>query len=218
MKRLIILVSCFCISFVACEEIETAPSPVPLSLDFSNLQIRQQAAYQRYIATCNSLEDDFEFTGDILIVEVIEENGQLMLQESLTAESPMYNPSQSPISYPITITNNQINIPESARLHSLLFAYYMQDELFLTPAQNMSLEQDGCFLSLDNERFSGFGIGIIDNFEIGNLEQNNQMAVYSNAGILNLDLHAYLIYNQNRILINHAIIDQNKVGGWVLME
>ena len=102
MNKLIIVMLCLCIGFTACEDDGILPSPVPISLDFSSLEVGQKAAYQRYTSDCEGVHRDFQFTGDILIVEVIEENGQLMLQESFTPESPMYQDNPTPFKQPIT--------------------------------------------------------------------------------------------------------------------
>lgn len=214
MKKLFVLSLCFCMGLSACED--TIPSPVELSLNFSNLEVGQKAAYQRYTSTCAGFERDFKLTGDILIVEVIEEDGQLMLQETFTPESPMYQTNPSPLTHPITSDGEKIIIPN--RWGSQLFFFYGNDSLFLNPQHNAALKQDRCVMMQDGTPFIGNEIGKIDKFEIGSLEQKDKTAVSCVPGSMFGNLEAYLIYDEKRILMSHTMQDGDQISGWSLLE
>jgi len=67
------------------------PNPIPENaINLSDLKAGQQSFFVKYISTCDSLEEKFEYTRDTLIVEVVEQGGMLLLKEHYTKHSPMY--------------------------------------------------------------------------------------------------------------------------------
>ena len=60
------------------------------AVDFENPSPGQETMFLRYESTCDSLNESFHYTKDTLRLAVIEEDGILYFEESLTAGSPMF--------------------------------------------------------------------------------------------------------------------------------
>ncbi len=189
-------------------------------VSLKDLKVGQQSAFVRYKTSCADLNGSFSYTGDTLILEVIEENGSLFFKESLTAESPMFlnGDFQEPIIYPVSSDGLVLSLPE--RDASALFFFYANDVVQLFPKDQVTLSQDACKLFLDSDPFIGNDIGKFDKFHVGPLTFNDKTAI-SCEPFFNLD--AYLIYDADRLYMSHVITIEDFNGqvfddvvlGWV---
>lgn len=61
----------------ACSKDLPTPLPADEAINLSNLKAGQKSIYKRYTTNCGELSSNFEFRGDVMHLEVIEEAGQL---------------------------------------------------------------------------------------------------------------------------------------------
>ncbi|MEM9820640.1 MAG: hypothetical protein AAF985_06190, partial [Bacteroidota bacterium] len=59
-------------------------------VNLSDLRVGQQSYFVQYETSCAGYESDFIYTGDTLVLEVVEQEGQIALKESFTPYSPLY--------------------------------------------------------------------------------------------------------------------------------
>lgn len=182
----------------------------------------QKSMYLQYSTQCEDLNGLFEFTGDTLMVEVLEENGQLLLKEELTEHSTsILNGAQyEPIIYPITCDGKKMLIPE--RQQSFLFFFYGNDTLRLETPLDVDLTQRDCKLFDQDDVFTGDDIGYLKSFVVGPVVQKDKIAV-SCVPIISID--AYLIYDEQQMHVSHVLYTSNFMGnisqsiqGWVLVN
>lgn len=199
----------------ACED--TTPNLVVNDnpLDFNAPSEGQKAYFQRYTSSCDNVNDDFEFTGDVLEVELIRQQGDFYLQESFTKESPLYEQGNTdPVLHKITFTDDYVLIPERSR--STLFFFYGNDTIHLKPSQKEVMTQNACRIDLGEQIFVGNEIGNINSFQIGPLVEVNKTVVACVPVGLNLD--AYLIYDENKLLMSHTVGFGGVIMGWYHMD
>lgn len=215
---------CFLAS--SCEKAEVVPGPFKEgAVHFKDLKAGQESKFVRYTLNCNDFEESFQWTGDTLVLKVIEEGKELYFQESLTPGSPMYlqGGDINPVTYPIERQVDQLYLPQ--REDSKLFYFYGSDYLVLKkePSTLLNhLEQDNCYMNLKGEAFIGDEIGIIDQFEIGTFKVENKMAVSCIPIYLGID--AYLSYDLDQLYLSHVIHKSefngqrtDSVEGWFLL-
>jgi hypothetical protein len=191
------------------------------NIDLSELKAGQKAEYHRYTTSCADINGDFKFTGDTLIVEVIEQNDELFLKEYVTANSPLYldGSFDTDVIYPVKNAGQGVIMPE--RWNSALFFFYANDTLRLHMDSNVHLIQEQCKMMLDDEPFIGNDIGEISSFQIGPVKYND-LTVVSCEPLEHLD--AYLIHDDNRLYGSHVIIFDffngggEMVSGWKLVN
>ena len=211
----------------SCEKAGVVPSPFKEGVvHFKNLKAGQQSRFVRYTLECNFSEDTFEWTGDTLILKVVQEGKKLFFQESLTPHSTMYQQGVflDPITYPIERQVDKLYLPQ--REDSRLFYFFGSDFLILkkeTSTLLNHLEQDNCHMKLKGETFTGDEIGIIDRFEFGPMKIENKMAVSCIPIYLGID--AYLGYDLDQLYLSHVIHKSefngqrtDRVEGWFLLE
>ena len=216
-----------CLLAFSCEKTEIEPAPVKEgAVHFKNLKTGQESRFIRYSLDCNDFENSFAWTGDTLILKVIEEGKELYFQESLTPQSPMNQQAGGldPITYPIERQVDQLYLPQ--REDSRLFYFYGSDYLILKkePSTLLNrLSQDNCYMNLKGEAFIGDEIGIIDRFEVGAALIEDKMAVSCIPIYLGID--AYLGYDLDQLYLSHVIHKSefngqrmDSVEGWFLLE
>lgn len=197
--------------------------PVPEgSINWAAPEAGQRSLFFNYTTQCDDLDGAFEFIGDTLVVEVIEENGQQLLKEQMTEHSISVingNPND-PIVYPITCDGEKVLIPE--RENSALFFFYGNDTLRLTTPMDVSLQQQDCKLFHNDNLFIGDDIGFVESFQMGEVEKKSKVAV-SCVPIVNVD--AYLIYDRQQLHVSHVIYTSTFMGdvtysiqGWMLAK
>ena len=75
----------------SCEKAELEPTPFKEgAVHFKALKAGQESRFIRYTLHCNDFDESFQWTGDTLVLQVIEEGTELYFQESLTPQSPLY--------------------------------------------------------------------------------------------------------------------------------
>lgn len=204
---------------------DTGPVPFPETrLNLSDLQVGQKSYYQKYTSKCDSMEQEFEFTGDTLIVEVIEIDGQLYLKEQPTPHSTMYldGTLTKPVQYPVHKERENILVLPK-RQESALFFFYGSDSLIVKPSQRVNLVQNDCKMYQLGNPFIGNDIGKINRFQIGEVLCENKTAV---SCVPITDLDAYLIYDENELHASHAVyvtsfwddVLGSRIIGWTLLK
>ena len=193
------------------------------AVNLSNLKAGQQSIFVNYTSSCDSLEEKFEYTGDTLVVEVVEQNGELYLKEFFTEDSPSYLDtfiSNDPVFYPVTGMEDNVLIPQ--RIDSKLFFFYGNDTIRLNRQHDVNLIQQGCKLMIESNPFIGDEIGVVQDFRFGDIEVKNKTVV---SCVPMVDIDAYLIYNNEQLFLSHTVtivefmgnIDEY-ISGWELIE
>lgn len=216
-----------CMLAFSCEKSAVEPAPFKNgAVHFKDLKAGQQSRFIRYTLNCNDFEQSFQWTGDTLILKVVEEGKELYFQESLTPQSPLFlqGGDVNPVTYLVERQLDQLYLPQ--REDSRLFYFYGSDFLILKKESSTllnRLEQDNCYMNLKGEAFIGDEIGIIDRFEVGTLKIEDKMAVSCIPIYLGID--AYLAYDLDQLYLSHVIHKSefngqrmDSVEGWFLLE
>lgn len=201
------------------------PSPIvnDNAVILTDLQIGQTSTYIRYTHSCSDESVDFAYTGDTLLLSVIDQNGQLYFEERITDHSPMAaNVSVAQIvRHPVFGDREKVLIPE--RFNSKLFFFFGNDTIPVMEQHSALLKQEGCLLYQTDTPFVGNDIGKLDQFVIGDIVQKDKRTV---SCVPIVDLDAYLIYDDYQLFQSHTIVRQEFFGqtvaidiqGWVLVE
>lgn len=225
MKTRFFLLICVVILLAACDKDPIVdPEPVPENaIDLSDLKAGQKSYFIKYTSTCDSLEEKFQYTRDTLVVEVVDQNGELFLKESYTENSPIYLDTlipNDPVFYPVRGIENNVLIPE--RAYSSLFYFYGNDTIRLNRQHDVNLIQQGCKLMINSNPFIGDEIGEVQDFRFGSIEVENKTAV---SCVPLVDVDAYLIYNDEQLFLSHTVtiiefngFIQEFIAGWELLE
>lgn len=225
MKQLSLLLFSLILLTLSCsKEEEIKPKTIPANaINFANLQAGQQSFYQMYTTKCDSLDEEFSFTGDTLVLEVIEGEASLQMREYFTENSPHYlsGANTETVEYPVKSDGTNAILPQ--RDNSLLFFFYANDTLRLQPEQRVDLVQQDCKLHLAGEPFIGNDIGNIDNFTIGDITLRDKISASCEPFF---DLDAYLIYDANQLSMSHVVYEEyfwdvliaTRIEGWILIE
>lgn len=218
--------SCLILLF-SCNKEDQIVAPNPIEKDtgitLTNLQVGQTSTYIRYTTTCENEESDFQYTGDSLVVTVIEKDGQLYLEERITDGSPMLQDDgvEQIFTHIVHGDGQRIMIPE--RGTSQLFYFFGNDTLPVLAEVNVDLKQNGCQLFLNENPFIGNEIGKIEQFKVGDIIQTDKRSV---SCIPMFTIDAYLIYDNRRLYQSHTIhfetfwdeVLSDVIIGWVLVE
>ena len=201
-----------------CESDINSPSVVHDPISFSNPKVNQISCYVEYKATCHLGNSSYFYTGDTLIVKVIEENSNLKFMEYFTPKSPSFlNGTIEAVTYPVHVNQEYLLIPE--RQQSDLFFFYGNDTIWTKPDHDVILEQNGCFFYHDSNLFIGEEIGLAEEIKFGNIEQWNKTVVSCVPTILAMD--AYLVYDNGDLNVSHTITStttQENIKGWELIN
>lgn len=200
----------------ACQETPIVPQPQPENwVDLSDPQVGQQSVYLRYESNCQSLQKEFAFTGDTLIVEIEKRDGLTMLTEHYSHGSPMYLQGimTDTTRYELISLGKDILIPD--RWSSQLFFFYGNDTLHLQPENRATLFQQSCKIELGKDPFIGNEIGFISSFELGTIRQKEKTVVSCVPMMFQLD--AYLFYDSQYLYQSHTVAEDDNVSGWVLL-
>lgn len=225
MKQLSLLFFSLILLTWSCSKDDTV-NPKPISanaVNFSNLQAGQQSFYKMYTTKCDSLDEEFAFTGDTLVLEVVEGEASLQLREYFTEKSPRYlsGANTETIEYPVKSEGTNAILPQ--RENSFLFFFYANDTLRLQPEQRVDLVQQDCKLHLEGNPFIGNDIGNVATFTIGDITVRDKISASCEPFF---DLDAYLIYDENQLSMSHVIHEEyfwddlisTRIQGWVLIE
>lgn len=209
--------------FFACERLVDVPAPQPDLregwVDFADPQNGQKTMYLNYTSTCESLDGDFEFVGDTLILEVLKSNKATVLMEYFTPYST--SGRVDTVYHEIESHGTFALLPE--RIKSSLFSFYGNDTLRLQPDNHQKVKQDGCRLSIKGENFEENEIGFLKSVTIGDVTIEDKTVVSCIPMPLFLD--GYLAYDRNHLYLAHTASanefngsQTSFVSGWVAME
>lgn len=177
----------------------------------------QANRFVRYeMGSCEDAGQSTTWTGDTLIVEVQKENDQFYLVESLTPGSPIFLQGgfSEPVKYPLTSVGDYALIPE--RDQSILFFFYGNDTIHLSPEPDVQLKQANCGLNIADAPFIGNEIGFVSEFKLGELLQEEKTVVSCVPVVLNLE--AYLFYEEGHLFMSHTIGWNGNVAGWQMLS
>ena len=209
MKLLIPSVALVCVTLLACKKDE---QPKPTSngnynpVVLSDLTPGQNTTYRAYTTTCGNLNGDFRFTGDLLVLEVLEVDDTLYFKEYYTEDSPSAAGGFEYM-HPVIVEDDYLLIKE--RWGSQLFYFYGNDTVFLNPDEQVVLEQSGCQLMQAGTPFIGNDIGHLSDFSFGGVHIEDRTAV--SCVPMMFGLEAYLFYNDQELTASHTIGN----GGWI---
>jgi len=226
MKYLIVIVFLLCAFSCAKEEIvdpivedpKVEDTIIDGYLNISNLKDGQKSTYREYNSNCENMESKFHYTGNKLVIEIVESDFALVAHETVTNEQGIViNEAIYPIS---NDANGNIIIPE--RVSSELFFFYDNDKITTDPSSMIALEQIDCAINFDNIIFDGDDIGLLDNFAIGDINKQD-LTVVSCVPIFEID--AYLMYDKHNLYTSHVVNTSEFLGevegfisGWQLVE
>lgn len=218
------ILSIFVITFLfACQKEEDLLFPSH-QIDLSNLQVGQTAKYVNYHTFCGTMEEDFEFLGDTLLLKVIEESGKLYFSEALSpfSKSVINGGGWEPVKYPVEKQSYKLKMVD--RTNSKLFYFYGND--YLTTRQPLKVkyvQQNGCKLDLNEQPFIGNEITKLQSFKLGPMVFNNKTVVSCIPVVL--ELEAYLIYDNHELSLSHSVRTSifnghtsDYVSGWCLVK
>lgn len=217
MKKLLLLFCSFSLLFVACNEDESSvESIINGSINLSDLKAGQSSQFISYNSQCDYLSDSFSLTGDTLIVEVIEEYNVLKFKESFTEYSPTYLSGMTePVIHSVLAYENFVLIPE--RFNSNLFFFYGNDTIHIKNFTPKEMVQNSCKIDYDGSTFIGDEIGKVDKFTVGDFEHQEKTVV--SCLPMWFDFDAYLIYDEEQLLMSHTINRMNNVvSGWTILK
>ena len=213
MKKITLFFACLHLIFSSCEK-EIKNELKDGALNLSKIEKGQITKYIGFQSVCGEV-NKFQYTGDTLILEVQEVNGELFLAEYLSEFST--NKATDPVS--ITAIK-QINegLQLTNRLNSKFFNFYGSDTLKLNTAMSVPMEQKHCKVTIDNEDFRGSEMGKIKQFKIGDIEIKDKTIV---SCIPIIEVDGYLIYDSNQLFLNYAMYNSsfnghitNSITGW----
>ena len=192
------------------------PTPQPTQLNLKALEVGQLAKYVRLTGNCGWAEG-YEYTNDTLLLEVKRIDEQLTFEESFTKGSPLYESNQTPITYPVYKGLDMIMIPE--RSASTLFFFYGNDTIKTAPVHEVELAMSECDQVIDGVPFTGDQIGLLKDFEIHDVNLNDQTVVSCVPMII--DLKAFLMYRNGQLNMSYTL-NSGFPGlffqGWRLLE
>jgi hypothetical protein len=193
------------------------PDPEPSAeLNLKNLSEGQTASYVRLDGICG-FDDMFNYTQDTLILEIIDQDGDLYFQESFTEGSPLYEFNPDPVAYPVIKEQDMILIPERDR--STLFFFYGNDTIKTAPQHEITLVQESCQQLADGEPFRGDLIAYLPTFDLHDISLREQTVV-SCVPII-IDLEAFLCYKDGRLNLSYTLssgFPGITFQGWKLLE
>ncbi len=178
-------------------------------IDLRDIRRGDQSKYVLYESRCS---ENFQFTGDTLVIEITEKNDSLFLHESYTPGSSRERSTEHAI-FP---RDGYVLIPQRFRSEFLFF--YGNDTIFLDRQASVQLIQSGCQLLENSDPFIGNSIGSVEEFEFGHMRVNNKKSISCVPGSFTLD--AYIFYGDhlNAIHIIRDDIGQNNILGFVAIE
>ncbi|MCH2213664.1 MAG: hypothetical protein MK086_00700 [Flavobacteriales bacterium] len=191
----------------ACKSDNDDPSSSPAdpknTIQLNNLKEGQQNQYLRFSANCSDHNGTFEYTGDTLVVTVLEDGEGLKFFEEFTKNSTHMN-EEIPSIHKVFAGEDYILVPE--RQLSYLFFFYGNDTIHLTKPEDINLNQGSCFIEYPNgEPFIGEEIGFLSFYEYQDMRYTNNRIVSCVPMILDLD--AYLVYDETQLKMSQTRID-----------
>ncbi len=178
-------------------------------INLRDIQIGNQSKYVLYESSCS---ENFQFTGDTLLIEVITRNDSLFLQESYSPGSTRERTTEHAI-FPM---NGYVLVPQ--RFNSEFLFFYGNDTIFLDRPADVQLVQHGCQLLENSNPFIGESIGTVDEFQFGLYRVNNKKSISCVPGFFDIDAYIFYADHLNAIHIIRTGLENNNVLGFVAIE
>lgn len=176
-------------------------------IDLKDLKKGDQASYVRYHSGCSN---NFEWSGDTLVVSVIEKNDSLFLHEEYTAGSSR----QGTVEHSVFPKDGYVLIPQ--RFNSEFLFFYGNDSIFLDRPTTTQLIQSGCQLLENSSPFVGESIGSVDEFQFGKMRVSNKKGISCEPGQFDLDAYIFYTDHLNAVhIVRHGVGD---VIGFIAIE
>ena len=194
MYKAVTLFICLVIILSSCSDEATPPSikiDAEAGINLRSLQVGDVSKYVLYESSC---DNDFRFTGDTLVVSILEKNDTLLLKETYTPGSSREIATE----HAIIPKEGYILIPQ--RFNSQFLFFYGNDTIFLDRPTNTELRQNGCRLFIDDEAFIGNEIGSVEEFKFGQMEIYNRRGVSCVPTIWTME--AYIFYEDHLNLVH----------------
>ncbi len=206
---LIIFVS---IAFIRCDD-DLPSSFIQVNsnsgINLRNPQPGDQSKYLMYESSCS---ENFQFTGDTLLVEVVSKDDTLYLKESYTSGSSRERTTEHAI-FP---ENGYVLVPQ--RFNSEFLFFYGNDTIFLDRPADVQLIQSGCQLLENSDPFIGESIGSIDEFQFGLYRVNDKKSISCVPGFFDIDAYIFYADHMNAIHIIRTGLEENNIVGFVAIE
>ena len=215
-KLSLLLFITLCLSFSCQDDDITKLEPISGEVNLMLLAPGQVSKFVRLDGVCGWAEN-YEYTGDTLVLEVIELVNGMFFKETFTQGSPLFGQNPQPVTYPVSTSENQVIIPDRER--STLFFFYGSDVINTTPTHEINLIQEGCDQLYDGNPFIGDQIGFLPNLAIHDISLKNQTSV-SCVPII-IDLKAFLVYQDGKLNMSYTLssgFPGLTFQGWRLVE
>lgn len=204
--------------FIACSDDDSfAPEePKTENLNLKSLAEGQLAKYVRLDGICG-FDEHYNYSGDTILLDVVDIQGQLHFRESFTEGSPLYASNPSPVFYRVETYEDFILIPH--RDQSTLFFFYGNDTIRTSPQHAFELEQAGCQNLHDGTPFQGDAIAKLPSWELHDINLNDQTVVSCVPVIF--ELEAYLMYNEGQLNLSYTLssgFPGITFQGWKLLD
>lgn len=155
--------------------------------DFRN---GSSSSYLMFRTSCAEFEKKVEFTGDTLLLRLIENQDGWFFEESYSPGSPNMGTFET-VQFPVYQESGFIRIPD--RSTSSLFFFYGNDTIWTDGHFDDVLKQKNCLMEISGTQFIGNEIGHLEKWKIGSQKYLDQTVVSCVPGFM--ELEAYLVYS-----------------------
>ncbi len=190
----------------------------PGAVDFSQPQTDQLSRYRIYSTTCNKLDEDFEWTGDTLLLWWEQQDDRWYLAEALSQGSPNKGWQLDTFRQEVRFHADYCLLPQ--RFGSRLFGFYGNDTLWLQKPIDARVKQNDCRIDIGGEQFIGEELGLLPDFRIGEVEVKEVMAVSCVPNMFSVS--GYLLYDSRYLQVSHWVAEDlagsETVNGLFLMK
>lgn len=188
----------------SCTTYDESPTPINTNIKsdirLNDLHAGQSNQFLRFSNSCN-VGNNFQYTGDTLVAEVINLDGGLGIRESFTAGSTNFSENE-PGTYPVILKDTYLLLPQ--RDASWLFFFFGNDTLPVEKPEDTILNQGLCFIEyMNGERFIGEEVGVLSNFETGDIQYFDKRVVSCVPPFMNLD--GYLLYDDKQLFVSMTL-------------
>jgi len=218
MKRNLLLLALL-ITFFSCQKNEPIEEELGENeINLSALKIGQKTFYKGFSSECGNVTA-FKYTGDTLVMEIVDTDGSLYLKEYYTNGSPSNSDAQVSFS---KISSIQDGLKIQERGQSKFFNFYGSDTLQLKSKGFIDMKQENCIVKMDDEIFRGGELGKIDQFKIGDITISNKTIV---SCIPIIEVNGYILYDDQQLFMNYAHFSSsfngqttNSITGWIKIK
>ncbi len=209
-KKLLLLICV--LSFSACKKDNDGRDPaLPDKINFTALEVGQQTTYIPVYPICSDffnvgMDSMFSLTIDTVVVTVTSANGNRFVFSEVVFPTVDSRIEKSEQLYEVRSESDFILIPE--RDSSRLFWFYANDTIHLRPQQLTEMKQEECLFYIDDDKFVGNEIGILDKYELEGIAFEDKYIVsclpQTNQPLETI-FDGYLIYDEFGLVASHQI-------------